>query len=187
MKGKLREPPNIDEITENLIYDKATNSFFWRERSFGKGKRTDSVWKSRFAGKRAGSVRKNGYRVIVINRRHFGEHRLVWFIETGEWPPQIDHLDGDRLNNSLSNLRAANPRINGKNVGKTRRNRSGVVGVQSRPGGSWKAFITVNNVVMALYQGPDFEKAVTARKEAEIAYGFHEGHGKREAHSVVSD
>lgn len=51
---------------------------------------------------------------------HCKANRLAWFMATGEWADQVDHIDGDRMNNSLSNLRACSNRENGCNKEKHR-------------------------------------------------------------------
>jgi hypothetical protein len=58
----------------------------------------------------AGYVSEDGYRRVRVDGKHFYVHRLVWFILTGKEIPDdlfIDHIDGDRLNNHIENLRLA--------------------------------------------------------------------------------
>lgn len=56
-------------------------------------------------GERAGFVDVHGYRRITIDYVKYYEHHLVWYYVYGEWPIEIDHIDGDRSNNAPVNLR----------------------------------------------------------------------------------
>jgi len=57
---------------------------------------------------------------LPVFRVHCKANRLAWFMATGEWAEQVDHIDGDRMNNSLLNLRACSNRENGCNKEKHR-------------------------------------------------------------------
>ena len=82
-------------------------------------------------GSVAGCINKlTGYRVIAINRVKYLAHRLVWLYHYGEWPSdQIDHIDGDPLNNHIDNLRVVTNQENLKNQKLYINNTSGVAGV----------------------------------------------------------
>lgn len=57
-------------------------------------------------GLRAGSVDNEGYIRISLNKRYYRAHRLAWLLTFGEWPiNEIDHIDGNKQNNRISNLR----------------------------------------------------------------------------------
>ncbi|WP_334154728.1 HNH endonuclease [Agrobacterium pusense] len=50
----------------------------------------------------------NGYMRVRVLGRTFSSHRLAWFFHTGEWPPhEIDHINGQRADNRIANLRVA--------------------------------------------------------------------------------
>lgn len=66
-------------------------------------------------GERAGFVDIHGYRRITIDYVKYYEHHLVWFWVHGEWPDEIDHIDGDRANNAPANLRLCNRSQNSVN------------------------------------------------------------------------
>lgn len=68
------------------------------------------------AGHRAGSIKGDGYVKIEIGEKRYRAHRLIWLYVHGEFPvPGLDHVDGDRSNNRLPNLRLANSFENGAN------------------------------------------------------------------------
>jgi len=57
------------------------------------------------AGSRAGSETGHGYRRIIIGYNKYYEHHLAWLYIYGEWPDEVDHINGDRSDNKISNLR----------------------------------------------------------------------------------
>ncbi len=62
------------------------------------------------SGRRAGRQRPDGYRHIQIDGKKYLEHRVVWKLVHGEWPVGwIDHIDRDKSNNSIENLRDVTP------------------------------------------------------------------------------
>lgn len=63
-----------------------------------------------------GSVNEDGYIRLWCNKRLRMKHRLLWFLAYGELPIEIDHIDGVRDNNSLSNLRSVTRKENLSNV-----------------------------------------------------------------------
>jgi hypothetical protein len=106
-------------IQDNLIYNRDTGDFFWAsDRSNGKVK----------AGSLAGSKTLKGYRQIRIGGKWYKCHRLVWLMETGNWPNgQIDHINRNGLDNRFGNLREVNNYQNCTNRGRI--SKSGVLGV----------------------------------------------------------
>ena len=81
-------------------------------------------------GSLAGGVTPYGYRYIQLRGRKYAAHRLVWFIEHGRFPPyDIDHIDGNKLNNKITNLREATRKQNCENKGAQKNNKLGLRGV----------------------------------------------------------
>lgn len=57
-------------------------------------------------GKQAGVETEDGYYRVAVKRQKLSTHRVIWFLINGNWPFCIDHVDGDKGNNSPSNLRS---------------------------------------------------------------------------------
>lgn len=161
-----------EELLKLLHYDEFTGVFKWRV-SRGRVK----------AGAEAGCIKVNedgkSYRYVRVNGRMYYGHRLVWLILTGQFPnDQIDHLDGDGLNNASVNLRTVTNSENGKNVRKRADNATGVTGVYwDRTYAKWHAQIMLNGKGKHLGYFHNFDEAVAVRKAAEKIHGFHPNHG----------
>lgn len=139
-------------------------------------------WNNRLAGKTAGTPHR-GYINICLSIEGkncvYREHRLIFSMIHGYMPKEIDHIDGNRSNNCISNLRDVSHAENGKNQRMDKRNTSGFNGVSfCKDRQKWKAQITVNFKVMVLGRFKTKEEAIEARKAANIKYGFHPNHGR---------
>jgi hypothetical protein len=135
MAQDLHQRALEDSIRARLAYDAATGVFS-RLVDGGRGAK---------AGDPAGFVSKSGYITVSVRNRTLYAHRVAWFLTHGEWPGIIDHINGDRTDNRLVNLRNVDARINAQNV--TRPRTSGTscfLGVTSGRGGKWRAQIVIN-------------------------------------------
>jgi hypothetical protein len=109
-------------LTSILNYNADTGIFVWRYRN--------DVSKNVWAGKQAGSLRGQGYTKICIKGKWYAAHRLAWLISYGDNPPgNIDHINGNRTDNRLLNLRIADKSQNGANRGRNSNSTSGIKGV----------------------------------------------------------
>jgi len=118
------------------------------------------------------------YWKVKVNGKIYKVHRIIWLLVHKAWPEnQIDHIDGNGLNNRIENLRDVTHAENQKNQKKHKTNTCGHMGVY-RERDKWRAEIKVSGRQIRLGCFTDFDEAVAARKAAEIEYGFHENHGK---------
>lgn len=103
---------------------------------------THGRWK---AGRAMGTRMTNGYISVTVDSCRFLAHRVAWAIKHGSWPTdQIDHINGDRSDNRLSNLRSATNQQNSSNKTKHARNKSGHIGVHWREDAKkWRASIMI--------------------------------------------
>lgn len=138
----------------SLAYDPDTGLIHWLP-SDAKGDR----WNKRFAGKEAFTSISHGYRQSCIGGKKYYGHRVAWFLHYGEWPKrglQIDHINGNRSDNRISNLRLATSGQNGANR-KEGRGVSRHLGVSPHQCGKWVAEIQKDGVrkYLGLFESED--------------------------------
>lgn len=182
-----KELPSPELLRKLLRYEPDTGKLYWRERTkdmFADNKRSAewncSVWNSKMAWTEAFTCCSHGYKQGRIFKKAFAAHRVAWAIYHNEWPDgQIDHINGDRSDNKISNLRVVSVTDNNRNMAISKRNTSGVVGVyMHKPTQKWIASICHQGKSIHLGYFEDKEAAILARKSAEIDYGYHSNHGR---------
>ena len=124
-----------DSLKELLSYDPETGVFVWRV-SKGAAK----------AGSEAGGVNDRGYIQIRINRKPYFAHRLAWLYVHGYFPEHdIDHVNGIKTDNRLSNLRESSRQCNMQNQCMKSNNTSGIPGVcWHKAAKKWQAKIQIS-------------------------------------------
>jgi hypothetical protein len=106
-----------EQVRERLDYDAETGIFRWRS--------------GPVAGSIAGTTKWNGYRAIYLCGSPRLAHRLAWLYVHGTWPEKhIDHINGDRTDNRIANLRDVTRLWNQQNRQRPQKgNVSGFLGV----------------------------------------------------------
>lgn len=169
-------------LKECFTYDSATGVLTWEKRplSHFKTKRGMRIFNTRFAGNAVGASNGRGYLQARIGDKLYLAHRIIWALQTGAWPvDEIDHIDGDRVNNRFANLRAVSRAENMLNKKRYACNTSGTTGVLwTKTSGKWRSRIKVAGRDKHLGYFTNKSDAVAAREAASITYGYHPGHGK---------
>ena len=167
-------------LKQLLRYDPDTGNLYWKRRPTGDFKTEGSAktWNSRFAGKKAGCADGYGYIKVAILGVKYQAHRLVWVLYTGVWPDEIDHINHERSDNRLENLRAVRRSENSRNQSLSSRNTSGESGVSwCAPSGKWRVRLKSGGVSRHLGLFEKLPDAVAARDAAKAQLGFHKNHG----------
>ena len=155
--------PTPEELRKRLRYDPETGKLYWL--------RGVCEIVEAFTARDSGRY-LNGR----INQKTFRAHRVIWALVYGEWPKgEIDHINGQRDDNRLCNLRCVTRAENARNRARMKRNTSGRTGVywQGRCG-KWVA--SINGTYLGIFER--FEDAVAARERAEIEHGYHPNHDR---------
>ena len=180
-----KDLPAIDDIRKVLSYDAGTGKFKWLVMpiEFSKSHVHNRSWNARRSGKEAfTSTNTNGYKKGSVLGVFVSAHRVAWALHYGKWPDgHIDHINGDRADNRIENLRDVFHNQNCQNRAATCLNKSGQVGVRYHSGqGLWHARIGGGGGKSFKHIGvyKTFDEAVSARKKAEIEMGYHPNHGR---------
>jgi len=151
-----------DRAVELLKYEPSTGSLTWIS-----------------SGKEAGTMAGNGYKIVTVDTNKYMLHRVIWLIQHGEFPENIDHINGDRIDNRLVNLRSVSTQENLKNRKIGSANTSGIMGVQwDKARNAWNVYIGLNKKNTYIGRFNNIFDAAAARKAAEIEHGFHPNHGR---------
>lgn len=145
---------DVEYIRSALDYDPSTGIFRWT-RPASPQMRPGSI---------AGTPKGDGYRVIMVSRRRYAAHRLAWLYVHGEMPPgNLDHINGDRDDNRIVNLRLATPSQNAMNRKMRSDNATGYRGVYREvQSGKYRAAIGVNRKILQLGRFDTPEEAFAA-------------------------
>lgn len=122
-----------------------------------------------YVGEEAGKVNNQGYRVVWFKGNKYLTHRVIYAIHNGDTSSIIDHIDGDKLNNFPSNLRASNYSLNARNL-KLPDSTSGIRNVYKAYGSKWGVSIKIGDVVYHFGTYEDLELAELVSKEVQDKY-----------------
>lgn len=170
-----RDDVTAEYVRSRLDYDPETGVFVWKPITDLSAARFMVRWNNRYAGKVAGVTRRDGYRGISFNcRTAYLAHRLAWLMTTGSFPATgIDHINRNRADNRLVNLREATQAENLRNLPLFNTNKTGYKGVSVRKGvknPTWRAHIVFNNKQICLGSFSTPEEAAAAYQRASAKY-----------------
>jgi len=119
------------------------------------------------AGDRAGTLTQYGYIQIGIDNKSLLAHRIIYLYFHGYIPSQLDHIDGNRINNKIENLRKCTGFQNHYNIKKPKNNKSGIKGVHwCNKVEKWIVKITTNGKTVYIGQFVCLKKAGAAISSA---------------------
>lgn len=175
--------PKREFLESALDYDPESGELTWRTRTpdmFADSPRFSAeshanIWNGRNAGKPAFQRIQKGYRAGSIDGSPALAHRVIWKLWTGDEPETIDHINGDKLDNRISNLRNVSQEENNKNSPIYRNNTSGWPGITKTKHGRWKVQIG-NGEYLGVFL--KLEDAIEARKRGEHVRNYHVNHGR---------
>lgn len=158
-------------MAENLTQSAAREIFAYDPDSGYLHWRISPKWGIR-AGDKVGYMHKSGYVATKFKRDQYLVHRIVWLIEFGYFPTvDIDHINRDRSDNRIINLRLATRAQNAQNCVTRRIGNSGVPGVSwHKQSKKWRASIKANGEHIHLGGFDCLDDAALARKLGEIAH-----------------
>ena len=176
-----RQLPSPEVLRQLLDYNPETGELRWKERGveWFPSLRAQRCWNARYAGREAGSDNGKGYICFNLAGHSIKAHRAGWAIHHGEWPKHdIDHINHNKADNRMSNMRDVKRVVNNRNRPPQRNNTSRFVGVYwNKECRKWAACIGVNRRAIHLGVHDCLGRALRARREAERRFGFANGHG----------
>jgi hypothetical protein len=161
--------PPVDYLEECFSLDHKAGVLTWKKRplSHFKGTHGRNNFNAQFAGKPAGSLRKDGYLYVLAYKRKCLLHRIVWKMVTGCEPTeQIDHINGVRGDNRFCNLREASMSENRRNSPVYRNNLLQTKGVRELQNGRFRVRIVEDKKLKDIGYFDTLEEAKAAFDKA---------------------
>lgn len=166
-KHLITQPPTQLALLQIFNYDPETGDLTYKRDFFRRHKEDSPLTKH-----------SRGYWVVWLDKSYLA-HRIIWFMQTGNWCEQVDHLNHIRTDNRWVNLRAADDKENYYNKSINTNNTSGYLGVSfMKSRGKYRATITKNRKSIHLGLFNTAEEAHQARLDANEDHGFHSNHGQ---------
>ena len=178
---------SVKELKKLLTYNHVDGKIFWRTRTpdmFTDGKysaeRVCQTWNGRHAGKEAlCGFGGHGYKQGRIYYRKYLAQRVAFALYYGHWPNSIDHINHDKSDNRIKNLRDVVQIENCRNMSFSKKNTSGTCGVSwHKINKKWTAQIRVMGKQKFLGIFKERDQAISARAKANKKYGYQENHGQ---------
>jgi hypothetical protein len=146
----MQDQDGIDPTYLRYLFDYKDGHLYWK----------NTPGRASVQGKQAGRYTPYGYISVEIDGVPHQAHRLIWIYHNGATDMFIDHIDGNRSNNIIENLRVCTRIENGYNRKRCKRNTTGVKGIRVRPdSGKYEVRISVNKKRFVLGSYQDFELA----------------------------
>jgi hypothetical protein len=163
-------------MAEEILAQARLKELFSYDEETGIFRRKTTITHNAKKGSIAGTLNKKlGYVIISVDNNQYYLHRLVWLYVNGSFPSkQIDHINRDRSDNRICNLREVTSGQNKQNTNLRIDNKSGAKGVfWYEPRKKWIAYIRLNGKRHSLGYHVNFNDAVLARKKAEDKFFTH--------------
>lgn len=155
-----------EELIYKVSYNPETGLFFWNH-NFGS---------RAAAGEVIGSDDMHGYKTVRLNKKSYKLHRLAWFYVNAEWPKgDIDHINGMRSDNRISNLRDVTRKINLENRTVSSKNACGLYGVYyDKRKKKYYSAISQNNkkIHLGMFETPEAAHAAYLQAKINSHAGF---------------
>ena len=158
----------VDLLNELFEYDKETGKLYWKV-----------VRQRGNVGDEVGCDNGRGYLVTRINDKVYRVHRVIFLMHKGYLPKTLDHVNGDRADNRIENLRAVTSSQNQYNRKLNKNNTSGYKGVYyHKKTAKFRARISHlnKNIYLGSYNTPE-EADVAVRAAREKLHGSFAHHG----------
>lgn len=185
---------SLDRSKEGVIkawfdYNPETSEILWKEWVSPDWYKHDGYHK-RFMEERSGKVVKfhklpTGYLYIDAGKiKTIYAHQIAWVLNYGELPSHcVDHIDGNRENNSIENLRDVPQKINARNSKLSKNNTSGAAGVSwDQKNKKWRSQLMVDGKTLVFGRFDTVTEAAKARQkylDSNKNLGFSKRHGKK--------
>ena len=170
------------ELARSLFYyDDNTGDLYWQERpvTMFKTKHSQNSWNTKYKNTKIKTIDGKGYLCANVQGKRYLAHRIIWLYVYGEWPNIIDHKNGIKTDNKISNLRNVDSHQNHLNVKKSCKNTSGTTGVYyNKKRGLWCAQIKFKGKTTHLGSSKNKEEVIKIRLGAQEKLGFTKRHGK---------
>jgi hypothetical protein len=143
------------------FFEYKDGSLYWKKTIASRAKK----------GNKAGSLYDTGYLMVGIKGKYYAVHRIIFMMQNGYLPIEVDHIDGNKLNNKIENLRPATVAQNAQNRKLVKTNTSGVKNVSwSKVRNKWVVSILCNNSKNYIGAFDDLELADLVAQEARNKY-----------------
>lgn len=150
-----------EDVRSHFKYNKETGDLKWRK-----------ITSNAASKNKISCVGSSGYIIVGFKGRRYLAHRLIWLYAHGVMPDgEIDHINRNRQDNRISNLRDATSSENNLNRDILSNNTSGTIGVSwHKASCKWGAKLARNGVVkwLGLFESKDL--AIQAREKAVIDF-----------------